>query len=58
MFCRVRLLLGEELLGSDGTINYMVFFDVDFKMLELEKMFDVGFNEVNILGFFCLFLYD
>lgn len=52
MFCRVRPLLGEELLGSDGTINHMAFPDSDSKILELEKMSDAGLNEVNIPGFF------
>lgn len=45
VFCRVRPLLGEELLGSDGTINHMAFPDADSKMLELEKMSDAGLNE-------------
>lgn len=58
MFCRVRPLLGEELLGSDGTINHMAFPDADSKMLELEKMSDAGLNEVNIPGFSCLLSYD
>lgn len=52
VFCRVRPLLGEELLGSDGTINHMAFPDSDSKILELEKMSDAGLNEVNIPGFF------
>lgn len=52
VFCRVRPLLGEELLGSDGTINHMAFPDADSKLLELEKMSDAGLNEVNIPDFF------
>lgn len=56
MFCRVRPLLGEELLGSDGTINHMAFPDADSKLLELEKMSDAGLNEVNIPDFFLLTL--
>lgn len=55
MFCRVRPLLGEELLGSDGTINHMAFPDSDSKILELEKMSDAGLNEVNIPGFFSFY---
>ncbi|XP_061178033.1 carboxy-terminal kinesin 2-like [Saccostrea echinata] len=45
VFCRVRPLLGDELLGSDGTIHHMGFPDVDGKILELEKISDAALNE-------------
>ncbi|XP_055998157.1 carboxy-terminal kinesin 2-like isoform X2 [Ostrea edulis] len=45
VFCRVRPLLGDELLGNDGTVHHMAFPDTDGKLLELEKMSDATLNE-------------
>lgn len=53
VFCRVRPLLGDELLGNDGTIPHMGFPDTDSKILELEKTSDAALNEVgSIAGHF------
>ena len=47
VFCRVRPLLGDELLGNDGHIQHMAFPDEDkHTTLELEKLADSLPNEV------------
>ena len=50
VFCRVRPLLGDELLGNDGTIPHMGFPDADSKILELEKTSDAALNEVSSIA--------
>lgn len=48
VFCRVRPLLGEELAGvpGDDPFPQHIGFSPDGKSLELEKLADVGMNEV------------
>ena len=48
VFCRVRPLLGDECLGNDGEISHIGFPDDDCRELELEKLSDVGVNEVSL----------
>ncbi|XP_005102127.1 carboxy-terminal kinesin 2 isoform X2 [Aplysia californica] len=45
VFCRIRPLLGDELLGNDGVINHMNFPDMDGKVLEMDKLSDMSVNE-------------
>ena len=46
VFCRVRPLLGDELLGNNGEIHHMNFPDEEEKILELERLADVSLSEV------------
>ena len=48
VFCRVRPLLGEELIGSDGTIQHITFPEDNSKVLELEKLAGVCMNESTV----------
>ena len=53
MFCRVRPLLGDEMMGNDGTVQHMSFPDEDkHSVLELEKFGDVNPNEVSFVTFY------
>lgn len=45
VFCRVRPLLGDELLGGTGEIHHIHFPDEDGKVLELEKLAGIDPNE-------------
>ncbi|XP_045175313.2 carboxy-terminal kinesin 2-like isoform X2 [Mercenaria mercenaria] len=49
VFCRVRPLIGEELLGNDGEIQHMNFPE-EQKTLELERLADVSLSESTIGG--------
>jgi hypothetical protein len=46
VFCRVRPLLGEERLSTDGVINHINFPDAEGKVIELDRMAEMSMNEV------------
>ncbi|XP_067656013.1 carboxy-terminal kinesin 2-like [Haliotis asinina] len=48
VFCRVRPLLGDEILVNDGVIHHMNFPDLDGRVLELEKLGDASLNESSL----------
>lgn len=50
VFCRVRPLIGEELLGNDGEIQHMNFPDEEQKTLELERLAECSLSESTIGG--------
>ena len=53
----MRPLLGEELTGSDGSINHMHFPTDDPRMLELEKIGEVNPNDVRFgIHYFIIYL--
>ncbi|XP_070199644.1 carboxy-terminal kinesin 2-like isoform X2 [Littorina saxatilis] len=45
VFCRVRPLLGPELVHTDGVISHINFPDPDGKVLELDKLTEMSMNE-------------
>ena len=45
VFCRVRPLLGEELVASDGVIHHISF--SDGKIIELDRLTEMSMNEVS-----------
>ncbi|XP_071099275.1 carboxy-terminal kinesin 2-like [Haliotis cracherodii] len=48
VFCRVRPLLGDETIASDGVIHHMNFPDLDGRVMELEKLGDASLNESSL----------
>lgn len=45
VFCRVRPLIGEEQMFSDGVINHINFPDPENKIIELDRMTEMSINE-------------
>ncbi|XP_076471326.1 carboxy-terminal kinesin 2-like [Babylonia areolata] len=45
VFCRVRPLIGEELMTSDGAIHHLNFPDPDNKVLEMDRLTEMSMNE-------------
>ncbi|XP_025086603.1 carboxy-terminal kinesin 2-like isoform X2 [Pomacea canaliculata] len=50
VFCRVRPLLGEESLCTDGVIHHMSFPDPEGRVLELDRMAEMSMNESTLLA--------
>ena len=49
VFCRVRPLLGEEVIAHNDVIPHMNFPDAEEqKILEIEKLSEANLNEVSI----------